>query len=246
MSNQKVTRNKYNYFSLSQEVNYDPLSEEEVDRNMDPNPSGPTSSSTSISLMSVNTTVTAHQTSLGATTVTSTSTGDIAPLGQTAPRGKATEERTVPGQSQQELKELRLKAQLTRDKIKTEAIREYQRSPEYKMVVKLKVKSRVEEVLSLIKVNELRQRNELHTKLITESAVLTPILQSPGSWERYLDIYKGISPSLDYLTYEKFFEVRHVPLWDCRGSVADICREAREAMDLGDGIILPAVRQGIR
>jgi len=56
---------------------------------MDPNPSGPTSSSTSISLMSVNTTVTAHQTSLGATTVTSTSTGDIAPLGQTAPLGKA-------------------------------------------------------------------------------------------------------------------------------------------------------------
>ena len=124
MSNQKVTRNKYNYFSLSQEVNYDPLSEEEVDRNMDPNPSGPTPSSTSISLMSVNTTVTDHQTSLGATTVTSTSTGDIAPLGQTAPLGKATEERTVPGQSQQELKELRLKAQLTREKIKTEAIRE--------------------------------------------------------------------------------------------------------------------------
>ena len=119
MSNQKVTRNKYNYFSLSQEVNYDPLSEEEVDRNMDPNPSGPTPSSTSISLMSVNTTVTAHQTSLGATTVTSTSTGDIAPPnGQPAPLGKATEERTVPGQSQQELKELRLKAQLTREKLK--------------------------------------------------------------------------------------------------------------------------------
>jgi hypothetical protein len=83
------------------------------------------------------------------------------------------------------------------------------------MVIELKVKSRVEEVLSLVKVNELRQRNELHTKLTTESAVLTPILQSPGSWERYLDIYKGISPSLDHLTYEKVFEVRHSPLWDC-------------------------------
>ena len=114
------------------------------------------------------------------------------------------------------------------------------------MAVELKVKSRVDEVLSLVKVNELRQRNDLHTKLLTESAVLTPILQSSGSWERYLDIYKGISPSYDYLTYEKFFEVRHVPLWDCRGSVADICREARDAMDLGEGIILPAVRQGIR
>ena len=88
MSNSKVTRNKYNYFSISQEVNYDPLSEEEVDRNMDPNPSGPTSSSTSISLKSVNTTVTAHQISLGATTVTSTSTGVIAPPnGQHAPLG---------------------------------------------------------------------------------------------------------------------------------------------------------------
>ena len=74
-------------------MNYDPLSEEEVDRNMDPNPSGPTSSSTSISLKSVNTTVTAHQISLGATTVTSPSMGDIAPqTGQHAPLGQATED----------------------------------------------------------------------------------------------------------------------------------------------------------
>ena len=89
-------------------MNYDPLSEEEVDRNMNPNSSGRTSSSTSISLKSVNTTVTAHQISLGATTVTSTSTGDIAPpTGQHAPLGQAKEDtkgRTVPGQSQQELK----------------------------------------------------------------------------------------------------------------------------------------------
>ena len=85
---------------------------------MDPNPSGPTSSSTSIPLKPVNATVTAHQTSLGATTVTSTSMGDITPH---APLGQATEDtkgRTVSGQSQQELKESRLKAQLMRDKIK--------------------------------------------------------------------------------------------------------------------------------
>ena len=225
-------------------MDYDALSEEDVERNT-------TSSSTSTSLKPVNTTANAHQTSLEAATVTSTSTGEIAPqMGQSAPPTGHTagdaKGKTMLVQSQTELSEIRAKAQLTRDKIRTEAIREYQRSQQFKMFVETKVKSRVEEVLSLVKVHELQQRNELHTKLLTESAVLNPILQSPGAWERYLDIYKGISPSIDYLTYEEFFEVRHVPLWDCRGSLADICREAREEIDVGDGIILPAVRQGIR
>ena len=148
-------------------------------------------------------------------------------------------------QSQQELTEARLKAKLMRDKIKTEAIREYQNSQEFRKYVEQKVTSRVEEVLSLVKVNELRQRNDLHNKLLAESAVLAPILQSPPAWERYLDIYKGISPLSDYLTYERFFETRHVPLWDCRGTVADICREFREEFKVGE-ILLPAIRQGIR
>ena len=113
-------------------------------------------------------------------------------------------------QSQQELTEARLKAKLMRDKIKTEAIREYQNSQEFRKYVEQKVTSRVEEVLSLVKVNELRQRNDLHNKLLAESAVLAPILQSPPAWERYLDIYKGISPLSDYLTYERFFETRQL------------------------------------
>ena len=77
---------------------------------MDPNPSGPTSSSTSIPLKPVNATVTARQTLLGATTVTSTSMGDITPqTGQHAPLGQATEDtkgKTVTGQPQQELRKV--------------------------------------------------------------------------------------------------------------------------------------------
>jgi hypothetical protein len=61
--------------------------------------------------------------------------------------------------------------------------------------------SRVKEILSIVKVNQLQQRIEFLTKLLAVSTVLTPILQSPLAWESFLNIYYRISSLLDYLTY---------------------------------------------
>ena len=55
----------------------------------------------------------------------------------------------------------------------------------------------------------------------------------------------GIAQKSEYLAYEQFLEHRTVLLWDCRGSAADICREAREEIAIGN-LVLPAVRQGLR
>jgi hypothetical protein len=142
-------------------------------------------------------------------------------------------------QTQRELTEARLKARLTRDKIREEAIREYKNSREYKSDIETKVTARVGEVLNLARESKLRQREVLKTKLLAEAAILNPILQSPMARERFFDINKGITPKIDYLTYEQFLETRHVPLWDCRGSVANICREARDEVVMDHNIILP-------
>jgi hypothetical protein len=139
----------------------------------------------------------------------------------------ATATRALQEQAQQEPTEARLKARLTRDKIKAEAIREYKNSREYKTDEETRVTVRVSVILNLAKESKLQQRQVLKTKLPVESAILNPILQSPLAQERFTDINKGISSKPDYLTYEKFIEVDiHVQLWDCRGSMADICCEA--------------------
>jgi hypothetical protein len=118
----------------------------------------------------------------------------------------ATATGTLQEQAQQKLAEARLKARLTKDKIKMEAIREYKNSREYKTDVETKVTVRVSEVLNLARESKLWQREVLKTKLLVESAILNPILQSPLAQERFFDINKVITLKIDYLTYEQFIE----------------------------------------
>ena len=89
------------------------------------------------------------------------------------------------------------------------------------------------------------RRATLKQQLLQEEVVINKALQTPLAKERYVDLNMGITPKSEYLAYEQFLEHRTVLLWECRGSVADICREAREEIAIGN-LVLPAVRQELR
>ena len=146
---------------------------------------------------------------------------------------------------QQLLHEARLKAQATRELIANTAVQRYLKSTEFKVYLDEKVLARVQEVLAIRKTKELGRRAKLKEQLLQEEVVINKALQTSLAKERYLDLNMGITPKSEYLAYERFLEYRAVLLWECRGSVADICREARAEIVIGN-LVLPAVRQGLR
>jgi hypothetical protein len=191
-----------------------------------------------------------------ATVITSNSSGAIT-VGSTGPVGPATSVENLPAivhfaeesaartsQEQIQLTEARIEAQLKREQIEKAAVYKYRNSKEFKTFFDTKVLDRVQEILEIRKANELEHRKIVETKLLLESTLISQTLQTSLAQERYVDINMSISTLSDYLEYEKFLEYRTVLLWECRGSVADICREYREELRIGDKV-LPAIRQGI-
>ena len=224
-------------------MDYEPLSDEDQERKKEP-----------LAILAGLTANSMPSTTVTSTVITSNSSGAITTgitFGNVTAEDSSKQETLTEdvvqalNDSQQQLHEARVKAQATREQIANTAIQRYLKSTEFKTYLDEKVLARVQEVLAIRKSNELGRRTKLKEQLLQEEGVIYTKLQTNLAKERYLDLNMGITPKSEYLAYEKFLEHRSVLLWECRGSVADICREARAEIVIGN-LVLPAVRQGLR